>query len=298
MPHSDAITVAIVGTGEMGTAIGRRLQEYGSYARTSLAGRRAASARRVERAGIEVRNDNRELIAGADFLLSIVPPSQAFAVAEQFVKPLTEADAKPVFVECNAVSPATLNRIAEVLETTGCRFIDAGIIGGPPPARRDPAARRTVIYASGKDAALLTQLSAHGIDIELLDERIGSASALKMCYAGITKGLTALGSVMIRAAARNGLASALYSELFQSQPEILKLLSRRIPDMLPKAYRWIGEMQEIARFLRDDPAGVNIFNGAEQVYKLIADQIEQTDGVKSAELALLLKFFETATSKA
>src|SRR5579875_800713 len=292
MPHSDAVTVAIVGTGEMGTAIGRRLREYGAHVRTSLAGRSAASAGRVERAGIEVRNNDRELIAGADFLLSIVPPSQAFAVAERFVKPLTEAYAKPVFVECNAVSPATLDRIAKVLETTGCRFIDAGIIGGPPPARRDPDTRRTVIYASGKDAALLTQLGSHGLEIALLDERIGSASAFKMCYAGITKGLTALSSVMIRAAARNDLANALYSELLQSQPEILKLLSRRVPDMLPKAYRWIGEMQEIARFLYDDPAGVNIFNGAEQVYKLIAAEMERAEGEKGGEIPTLLKFFE------
>ena len=296
MQHSAGVaeTVAIVGTGEMGTAIGRRLREYGAHVRTSLHGRGAASARRVEAAGLEVRNDDGELIDGAGFLLSIVPPSQAAAVAERFHEALKAAPIKPLFVECNAIAPATVRRIAERLEPTGCGFIDAGIIGGPPPARRNPDARRTSIYASGKSAPLLERLSAFGLDIELLDERIGSASALKMCYAGLTKGLTALGSVMIRAAARNNLAAALHRELALSQGEMLKLLARRVPDMLPKAYRWIGEMEEIAGFLEDDPAGAEIFRGAARLYSLLADEVAEKADSKRREVPQLLNFFAEA----
>ena len=294
----EAETVAIVGTGEMGAAIGRRLREYGARVRTSLAGRSAASARRVERAGLEVRNDDRDLIAGAGFLLSIVPPAQAVAVARRFCGLLNEARPKPVYVECNAVSPATVQGIANLFRDSGCPFIDAGIIGPPPPPLRDPGARRTAIYASGREASLLKQLIAHGLDIELLDGQVGSASAFKMCYAGITKGLTALGAVMIRAATRNGLAAALHEELVRSQPEVLKLLDRRIPDMLPKAYRWVGEMQEIVSFLDDDPAGANIFKGAEQLYTRIAIEMEETAGEKGEEVSLLLGFFDSARQKA
>jgi L-threonate 2-dehydrogenase len=266
----EAQTVAIVGTGEMGSAIGRRLREYGARVTTSLLGRSAASARRVERAGLEVRNDDRELISDAGFVLSIVPPATAFSVAERFHEPLKRAGTKPIYVECNAVSPRTVQRIASLLEDTHCGFIDAGIIGGPPPVRRDPSARRTSIYASGKDAALLKRLSIHGLEVELLDDQVGSASAFKMCYGGLTKGLTALGSVMIRAAARHNLAIPLYEELIQTQAEMLKLLARRIPDMLAKAYRWEGEMEEIAAFLDDDEAGASMFKGAAKLYSRLA----------------------------
>lgn len=285
-------TVAIVGTGEMGSAIGRRLREYGARVTTSLLGRSTASTRRVERAGLEVRNDDQQLIADAGFLLSIVPPAQAYSVAERFHELLRRAPAKPIYVECNAVSPATVRRIASLLDDTKCGFIDAGIIGGPPPARREPGTRRTSIYASGKDAELLKRLAIHGLEIELLDEQIGSASAFKMCYGALTKGLTAFGSVIIRAASRHDLASALRGELAQSQPEILKLLTRRIPDMLPKAYRWEGEMEEIASFLDDDEAGVSMFKGAAKLYSRLADEVRQNPEPKSRELSELLKFFD------
>ncbi|HTW89955.1 MAG TPA: DUF1932 domain-containing protein [Candidatus Binataceae bacterium] len=285
-------TVAIVGTGEMGSAIGRRLREYGARVTTSLLGRSDASTRRVERAGLEVRNDDRELIADAGYLLSIVPPAQAYSVAERFHEPLRRAPTKPIYVECNAVSPATVRRIANLLDDTQCGFIDAGIIGGPPPARREPGARRTSIYASGKDAALLKRLVVHGLEIELLDEEIGSASAFKMCYGALSKGLTALGSVIIHAASQHDLAAALRRELSQSQPEILKLLARRIPDMLPKAYRWEGEMEEIASFLGDDEAGASMFKGAAKLYSRLAEAVRQNPELKSRELSELLKFFD------
>jgi 3-hydroxyisobutyrate dehydrogenase-like beta-hydroxyacid dehydrogenase len=290
-PKAGSEIVAIVGTGEMGTAIGRRLREYGARVRTSLRDRSAASARRVEDAGLEICNDDRALIADAGFLFSIVPPSQAAAVAERFLDPLKASQKKPVFVECNAIAPVTARGIAARLWESGCEFIDAGIIGGPPPARRSPEARRTTVYASGKSAPLLERLSACGLDVELLDDRIGSASALKMCYAGLTKGLIALGAVMIRASARSGLAGALSRELALSQREMLKLLARRVPNMLPKAYRWIGEMDEIANFLEDDAAGASIFHGAAKLYSLLADEMAGRTGSERRDVAQLLSFF-------
>jgi 3-hydroxyisobutyrate dehydrogenase-like beta-hydroxyacid dehydrogenase len=291
-PDDGAERVAIVGTGEMGSAIGRRLREYGAQVRTSLVGRSAASTQRVERAGLEVRNDDGELIEDVGFLLSIVPPAQALSVAQRFHDPLRRAKSKPIYVECNAVSPATVRQIADLLEDTECGFIDASIIGGPPLARRDATTGRTSIYASGSDASLLKRLTNYGLDVELLDDRVGSASAFKMCYGGLTKGLTALGSVMIRAAARHNLASALLAELAQSQAEMLKLLSRRVPGMLAKAYRWEGEMEEIASFLHDDEAGAKIFTGAARLYSRLAEEVRQDPEFKSRELSDLLRFFD------
>ncbi len=138
MSNRDTVTVAIIGAGEMGAAVGRRLREAGARVVTSVAGRSAESVARVRDAGLEMVNDDDSLVRDADFVLSIVPPGVAVEVAEQFRGPLGRARTKTVFVECNAISPATCRRIRDILDAT--TFIDAGIIGGPPVAgTQDPA---------------------------------------------------------------------------------------------------------------------------------------------------------------
>ena len=194
----DSLTVAIVGAGEMGAAVGGRLRQAGARVLTSLAGRSADSAARVRSVGLEVANDDDLLVRDASFVLSIVPPGVAVEVAERFRGPLGRAQSKPAFVECNAISPATCRRIHGLLGAT--RFIDAGIIGGPPAAgTRDPA-KGPRFYASGPDAHLLTRLAGFGLDIAILDGPVGAASGLKLSYAGLTKGFTALCATMLGAA--------------------------------------------------------------------------------------------------
>ncbi len=158
MSERDSITVAIVGTGEMGAAVGRRLREAGARVVTSLAGRGAESAARVRQAGLEVVNDDDSLVRGASFVLSIVPPGVAVEVAERLRGPIGRADEPPVYVECNAISPATCRRICELIDAP-TNFIDAGIIGGPPVAGTQDPAKGPRFYASGRDAYLLTRLA-------------------------------------------------------------------------------------------------------------------------------------------
>ena len=204
MSERDSVTVAIVGAGEMGAAVGRRLREAGARVMTSLAGRSRESVARVRDAGIEVVNDDDSLVRDATFVLSIVPPGVAVEVAERLRGPLERAQAKPVFVECNAISPATCRRIRDLLD--GITFIDAGIIGGPPVAGTQDPAKGPRFYASGADAHLLMRLADFGLDISILDGPIGDASGLKLAYAGLTKGFTALCATMLGAAERQGLA--------------------------------------------------------------------------------------------
>ncbi len=206
MSERDSVTVAIVGAGEMGAAVGRRLRESGARVLTSLAGRSAESDARVRDAGLEVVNDDDSLVRDANFLLSIVPPGVAVEVAVQFRGPLSRAHANPVFVECNAISPSTCRRIRDLLD--GTTFIDAGIIGGPPVAGTQDPAKGPRFYASGADAPLLTKLASFGLDISILDGPVGAASGLKLSYAGLTKGFTALCATMLGAAEREGLADA------------------------------------------------------------------------------------------
>ena len=174
------------------------------------------------------------------------------ALAQRFAPALTASNSKPVFVDCNAVSPPTAERVAAVIAPTGSPFVDAGIIGSPP--KTGDAGPR--FYASGPHAPRFADAQRHyGLDVRVLEGPLSAASAMKMSYAGITKGTQALAAVMMLAATRGGSADALFAELKGSQPQMLAWLKRGLSLMPPKAYRWIAEMHEIADFVGEDPAG-------------------------------------------
>jgi putative dehydrogenase len=256
--------IAVIAPGMMGAAVGRRLVDHGATVLTSLAGRSAQSAERANAAAMLARTD--EEIAASDFLLSILPPGEAVALAQRFSPVLRASNSKPVFVECNAVSPRTVDSIAAIISATGSPFVDAGIIG--PPPRPDDAGPR--FYASGEEACRFAELRAFGLDVRVLDGQMSAASTLKMSYAGITKGIQALGAAMLLAATRGGSAGALLAELRGSQPQMLAWLTRNLSHMPPKAYRWVAEMREIADFVGKDPAAHALYSGAAQFYEEIA----------------------------
>jgi 3-hydroxyisobutyrate dehydrogenase-like beta-hydroxyacid dehydrogenase len=296
MAMSDALqtseVVVIIGAGEMGAAVGRRLRGNGVRVLTPLAGRSAESVERVRQAGLEVVDDADRLAQEADFILSIVPPGVAVEVAQRLHDPLRRASKKPVFAECNAISPVTINAIEKGLADTGCRFVDAGIIGGPPPADRLKGGPPR-FYVSGADAHLLGRLAHYGLDIAVIDGPVGAASGLKMSYAGLTKGLTALGAAMIAGAARDGLGEMLLGELARTQPDLLRRLERSIPQMFPKAYRWVAEMEQIAEFLGGAGAGAMVYEGAARLYESIAAEFEG-GGITGERIAALEEFCKGA----
>ena len=235
--------VAIVAQGTMGAGIARRLTENGVEVRTSLAGRSAASAKRAQAAGMVDATDAQ--LAEADFFLSIVPPGDALALVQRLTPALSAANRKPVYVDCNAVNTETAGGIDRAVMQTGAPFVDGGIIGGPP--RPGDAGPR--LYVAGPNADRVLRLRDFGLDIRVLSGPADAASALKMSYAGITKGFTALGSIMLLAATRAGTAPDLYAELADSQKELLGWLNGSIPRMYDKAYRWVAEMEEISGFV-------------------------------------------------
>jgi 3-hydroxyisobutyrate dehydrogenase-like beta-hydroxyacid dehydrogenase len=258
--------IAIVAQGMMGAGIGARLGEHGAEVRTWLAGRTAASAARARTAGMTAMADERALLGGADLFLSILPPGEALPLARRLAPTLQALATKPVYVDCNAVSPATARQIGETIAAAGARFVDAGIIGGPPqPGRNGPR-----IYAAGDDLGAVLGLRDLGLDLRPVEGPIGAASALKMSYAGITKGTTALASAMLLGAAEAGCADALLAELGDSQPQLLAQFRAAIPRMYDKAYRWVAEMEEIAAFLAADPAAHDIYAAIARLYDALA----------------------------
>jgi 3-hydroxyisobutyrate dehydrogenase-like beta-hydroxyacid dehydrogenase len=272
--------------GEMGASVGRALVESGARVVTSLAGRSQASAGRAAKAGVEVVDDDGVLVAQADFVLSIVPPSRAVELAERLMPKIRGAQRKPVFVECNAVAPATVRQIAAPFQAEGLPFVDAGIIG-PSPAPGRPGPR---FYASGGAVGRFEELRKFSIDVRRLSSEIGDASALKMAYGGLNKGLQSLGAVMILGAVRAGVSKALWQEMQDSQSAVLQVLVRALPKMYAKAYRWIGEMEEITKFLQPDTGGSEMLNGAAHIYEGIAR--DYADGADNERIRLLTEFLE------
>ena len=260
-------TVAIVAPGSMGAGVAERLTEHNVKVLTSLAGRSAASAKRAAAAGMQAVDDRQ--LAEADFLVSIVPPGEALALAQRLAPVLAAANRKPVYVDCNAISPPTLLKVAAAINPTGCGFVGAGIIGPPPK----PGSSNTRFYAAGPFARNFAVLNDYGLIVRVLDGPLTAASALKMSYAGITKGFTALGAAMMLAATRGGSAEALQAELAESQPALLAFLGQSVPGMYGKAYRWVAEMDEISGFVGDDYAENEMLAAAARFYeRMAADQ--------------------------
>ncbi|MFL6798295.1 MAG: DUF1932 domain-containing protein [Xanthobacteraceae bacterium] len=260
--------VAVIAPGMMGAAVGKRLVEHGLKVLTSLTGRSHDTLERADAAGLVGANDDE--IARADFILSILPPGDAVALAERFAAPLSASNSKPVYVDCNAISPQTAERVAGAIVQTGAPFVDAGIIGSPPrPGDTGPR-----FYASGPHAGRFASLKQYGLEVRVLEGTLTAASAVKMSYAGITKGTQALAAVMMLAATRTGSHEALFTELAASQPQMLGWLKRSLSLMPPKAYRWVAEMHEIADFVGEDPAGHELYVGAAHFYEQIARDFE------------------------
>lgn len=272
------LTVAIVAQGTMGAGTAAMLVAHGARVLTSLEGRSAASASRAGQAGMQPVSD--AALVEADIVLSIVPPGEAKAFALRMAPHLSQSSHKPLFVDLNAVSPRTVTDIAAIIEATGAPFADGGIIGGPP--KKD--AEGPVYYVSGDRARGALFLVDHGLDVRVTAGPIGAASALKMSYAGITKGLTGIGAAMMLAAGRADAGQGLRNELAGSQPALTPWFERQVPGMYAKAYRWVAEMREIADFLKDDAAAAMIFEGLAQFYeRLAADEAGRRQEIGSLQ---------------
>ena len=274
--------IGVIAPGNMGAAVAQRLHARGADVAVTLEGRSAASAKRAT--GLAVKETEAALAGWADVLLSILPPGDALALARR-VAPVLQGNPKKTFADCNAVSPTTVKEIAAALP--GVTFVDIGIIGGPPPPRGDDAGPR--LYASGDCAEALGKLRDWGIDLRPIPGGVGAASALKMSYAGITKGIIALGSAMALGATEAGAAEALRAELASSQPEVLRSLERGVPGMFDKAYRWVAEMEEISDFLGAIPAA-SIYQGAARLYEAIAK--DQAAPAPDGPVARLVVFYQ------
>jgi 3-hydroxyisobutyrate dehydrogenase-like beta-hydroxyacid dehydrogenase len=218
--------------GEMGSAIGAVLRQRGIEVLWASEGRGKQTKARAEASELIDTGTVVELVKRSDIVLSVCPPHAAADVAAGI------GDFRGVFVDANAISPDMARRIGAKV----ARFVDGGIVGGPPSSTHGPR-----LYVSGKDAPGVAEMFAGtSVDARVLSERIGDASALKMVYAAWTKGTAAL-LLAIRDVARSeGVAEALLEEWRESLPELEARAEAAERSAEAKGWRWIAEMEEIA----------------------------------------------------
>jgi 3-hydroxyisobutyrate dehydrogenase-like beta-hydroxyacid dehydrogenase len=220
----------------MGSALGAALRERGHPVLWASAGRSAATLQRAESAGLlDVLSVN-DLASRSDVIVAVCPPHAAAEVAESV------AGYEGVYVDANAISPASSRGIASVIESAGGRYVDGGIVGPPP---RTPGTTR--LYLSGPDAGTAAELFGGGpLEAVVVSDEVGQASAVKMAYAAWTKGTAALLLAIRAVADAEGVAETLLEEWRLSLPDLPDAVERASRSAAAKGWRWVGEMEEIA----------------------------------------------------
>jgi 3-hydroxyisobutyrate dehydrogenase-like beta-hydroxyacid dehydrogenase len=240
--------VGVLHPGEMGSALGACV---GGPVLWASDGRSEATARRA--AEFEDADSARELAARVDVVLSVCPPHAARDVAA------TVAGFDGLYVDANAIAPATAREIAEGFP----RFVDGGIVGPPPHA---PGTTR--LYLSGPEAPAAAELFAGSpVDARVVSDRIGEASALKMVYAGWTKGTSALLLAVREAARAEGVEDALLEEWRISLPQLAERWEAARRSAQAKGWRWVGEMEEIAATFAADGLPPGFHEAAAEIYR-------------------------------
>ena len=258
-------TIGILSPGDMGHAVGRSLRENNFEVITCLAGRSDRTRALSERAEIRDVPTLEALVVDADLILSILVPANALNVTHEVAKALASVGANTYFADCNAISPATAALMDESISDAGGRFIDASIIGRPPGHGRMPR-----FYTSGPHATAMSELDGRGIDGRQLGDEVGRASAIKMCYASMTKGIYALHIALLTTAQSLGLFDELTDEFRYSQPDAIESMENHLPRLPANAARWIGELEEIAETFEAARVTGQFHRGAAEVLRLLS----------------------------
>lgn len=266
--------IAIISPGDMGSAIGRLLVSNGANVYTCLANRSTRTKALAEQAGIIDLPTFNDLVRTVDVVLSITVSEIVGEVCQQIATAAKETQSYPIFAECNAISPQKSKDLQLVMTEAGCTYVDGSIIGGPP-SRGDTTSgipgKSPHIYYSGPDTEDFSTLTEFGLDLKFLGADIGQASAIKMTYAAMTKGSTALYTELLLAASQMGVSEQLAEEFTTTQVDAYTRMEKWIPTMPAKARRWVSEMKEIAATFEELGMTGDIFKGVSEMYQMIGE---------------------------
>ena len=249
------MTVGLLHPGEMGAALGRVLRERGHDVAWASAGRSRETRERADAAGLHDVGTAEALAKASDVILSVCPPHAAEDVGRSV------QGFSGLFVDANAVSPTTTRAVESAVRAR--RFVDGGIVGGPPLA-----AGATRLYLSGSDASTVADLfDGTIVDARVISEEIGAASAMKLVYAAWTKGTAAL-VLAIRATARaEGVEESLLAEWEESLPGLAERSRGAARSAGRKGWRWDYEMEEIASTFAANGVPDGFYRAAAELFR-------------------------------
>jgi 3-hydroxyisobutyrate dehydrogenase-like beta-hydroxyacid dehydrogenase len=257
--------VGLMTPGDMGQAVAMQIKAKGFTVCTALDQRSERSRALAREAGLTDVGTVARLIAECDVVLSVMNPGSAIDFARVAADALRASGRHTLIADCNAIAPDTVHEIARLIEGAGGRFLDGGIIGSPPRGKV-----KTNLYVSGPGAADLQALAGPQLLVHVVSGRIADASALKMCYGALNKGMQALWLEVLIAAQRLGVDGLLEEQLRQSRGDLLGWAHDQFPKLPPKAYRWVPEMLEISKTLGSAGITPKVFQGAADIYAFVA----------------------------
>ncbi len=269
-------TIGLLHPGDMGSVVGACAVAGGSRVLWASEGRSAGTRDRAAAAGLEDAGQLAAVVAGSDVVVSVCPPHAALDLARAVVALRFFG----LFVDANAVSPATAREIGAAVEAGGAVFVDGGLIGPPPRA-----AGTTRLYLSGREAKRAAALfDGTRLETIAMSDAPGAASALKMAYAAYTKGVSALLMGVRALAAAEGVDDALLAEWHRSQPDLPKRSESAARDNARKAWRFVGEMEEITATFEAAGLPGDFHGAAAEIYRRLAIYKDATTPPSMAEL--------------
>jgi 3-hydroxyisobutyrate dehydrogenase-like beta-hydroxyacid dehydrogenase len=264
-------TIALFHPGNMGATIGAAAAASGARVLWAAHERSAATRRRAERAGLFDAGTLADALRQADVVLSVCPPHAALDVA----RAVAAERFSGIYVDANAVSRATAEQIGAIVSASGASFVDGGIIGAPVQK-----AGTTRLYLSGPRASEVAALfSGSMLDARAIGAAPGAASALKVTYAAWTKCTDALVLAIRALATHEGVDQALLEEWSVSQPALEKKCERAVAVAAPKAWRFVGEMREIAEAFEGAGLPTGFHLAAAEICERLACFKDQTEPV-------------------
>ena len=254
--------IGLIGLGEMGSEIGRYLVMNDLEVISVYEGRSGLSKKRALNYDIKDAGSIEKFCMKSDLIISIIPPDKAIETAESYTSYKNKNG--QIYCDLNAVSTMTAKKLKLILDEKKIEYVDGAIMGGPPTENYSPR-----IYLSGKLSEKLKFLNGKGMELMILKGSDFKASATKMVYASITKGSKALVAGALITAKKNDVYDELMDELKYSEEYFSMVAKNQLPSVKHKAYRWIGEMNEISLTFKESGLTGGFHSEAEKVYELI-----------------------------
>ena len=254
--------IGILHPGQMGVSIAASAVTSGQQVHWASDGRSKNTYTRAEKYNLIDVSSLSQLCRTSEIIFSVCPPH----AAEDMAKAIVEYNFKGYYLDANAISPQRANKIGELIETNGIQFIDGGIIGGPAWTPKE-----TWLYLSGKNAQVIADCFSSGpLETKIVGTEIGKASALKMCFAAYSKGTTALLAAILASAESYGVRDELYQQWAMDDAEFANQVERRATRVTAKAWRFEGEMHEIASTFQEAGLPNGFHEAAAEIYHRLA----------------------------